>query len=101
MEKKRRKYTEEFRKDVVSMIEKEGYSLQEASQRFDVHASILAKWKRRFSSTYSPMNHSSRLLETSEKLKQEVQKLQKENKRLLQEREILKKAMAFFVSENK
>jgi transposase len=45
--KKKRTYTEEFRRDAVSLIRKEGYTLKEASERLGIHESILGKWRRR------------------------------------------------------
>lgn len=100
MKTKRRKFTDEFRRDVVSMIEKEGYTLKEASAKFDIHESLLAKWKKQYGSQVSSSVFSQQDHNELELLRKTNKKLERELRRSQQEKEILKKAKAFFVIEN-
>ena len=41
----RRNYTEEFRRDAVGMIEREGLTAAEVSRRLGVNVNLLRKWR--------------------------------------------------------
>jgi len=87
----RKSYSEDFKKDVIRLIEKEGYSLREASVRVGVNKSTLHKWKQLFS------HNTKSSIDKSEGLSLFEQKqLQKELSRTREERDILKKALAYF-----
>ncbi len=86
------KYTEEFRRDAVRMIEAEGLTAAEVGRRLGVNANLLRKWREKYGSQ-SPAQQSASDLEA------ENRRLRDENRRLLMEREILKKAAAFFANE--
>ena len=91
--KKKRAFSEEFRKDAVILIENEGDRLKEASERLGVHPSVLGKWKRQYKKEETSIFDST---ETS--LKEQVEenrRLGTENRRLQRERYLLKKAPAF------
>lgn len=95
--RKKRTFSEEFRRDAVSLIEREGYTLKEASERLGIHESILGKWKRRLGGQGSVIQSPS---SEGDNLHEEVRRLRIENRRLQMEREILKKATAFFAKES-
>ena len=89
----RRRYSDEFKEESVKLITEQGYKVSEASRNLDINASMLRRWQREL----SPESDGS--IDADEKA--ELQRLRKENKTLRMEREILKKAAAFFAKESK
>ncbi len=96
--KKKRTFTEEFRHDAVSLMRKEGYTLKEASERLGIHESVLGKWRRQIEGNVAKIPASQNTSEES--LAEENRRLKAENRRLQMERDILKKATAFFAKES-
>lgn len=89
----RRRFSDEFKEEAVKLITEQGYKVSEASRNLDINASMLRRWQREL----SPESDGS--LDADEKA--ELQRLRKENTTLRMEREILKKAAAFFAKESK
>jgi transposase len=73
----------------VNLVLVQGYSVAEAARNLGINANMLGRWKQEFEGT-APSGDE----------KAELARLRKENKRLLMEREILKKAAAFFARES-
>lgn len=93
MEKnKRRNYTKEFKEEAVRLITEEGYSYAEAGRNLGVNPNLLSRWKREFEGVEIDPGSAAAM-------QAELKQLRKENKRLKLEREILKKAAAFFAKE--
>jgi transposase len=92
--KKRRKYTKEFKEEAVRLISEEGYSYAEAGRNLGVNPNLLSRWKREFEGIELDPGSAAAM-------QAELKRLRKENKRLKMEREILKKAAAFFAKEQK
>ena len=86
----RRNYTEEFRRDAVGMIEREGLTTAEVSRRLGVNVNLLRKWREKYGRGNAV---------TGMDVQEELRQLREENRRLRMEREILKKAAAFFANE--
>ncbi len=91
----KKKYTKEFKEQAVKLVTEQGYSQAEASRSLGVNH---VNMNRRV------LKHEGKLGKGSEKVtrsaeQEELERLRKENKRLKLEREILKKAAAFFASE--
>lgn len=95
--KTRRQFSEEFKQDTIALIERENYSLKDASERLGIHESVLGKWKRGIKQKGM---ESSSLTTENNSIIIENQKLKEENRRLKMERDILKKAAAFFAKES-
>jgi transposase len=91
-QRKNRKYTEEFKREAVRLVTVQGYGVSEAARNLGINASMLSVWKRKYSDE-SP--HS----ELTENEQMELARLRAEVKRLRMERDILKKATAFFANE--
>ena len=89
--KKRRSYTKEFKEEAVKLVLDQGYSIAEASRNLGIHPNLLGYWKRE--TQYGGSDKATTSIKT------ELKELRKENKRLKMEREILKKAAAFFAKE--
>jgi transposase len=71
------------------LVHESGYTPQEAAASLGIDASTLRFWLKK-----QPASAGSKSGEAG--LRAEVKRLREENKRLLMEREILKKATAFF-----
>src|SRR6056297_741457 len=84
-------YTDEFRRDAVSMIESEGLTAAEVGRRLGVNANLLRKWREKY-------GKKSDFEEAQSDLEAENRRLRDEVRRLQMEREILKKAAAFFAN---
>jgi transposase len=94
----RRNYTKEFKADAVSLVVEQGYSSAEVGRRLGVSENNVNRWVRQYRDKNESTSPDGL---TREQLEAELKRLRKENKRLEMEREILKKAAAFFASESK
>jgi len=96
MAKKRKKYTQEFRDSAVKLITEQGYQITEAARNLGLNVSMLGRWKREAEGGGDGSPDAPR----GKDLQAELTRLRKENLRLKMEREILKKAAAFFANES-
>lgn len=88
---RRRKFTREFKLGAVKLVNEQGLSLTQAAKDLGVDRKVLREWLSKFAAdpgSGSPLSMAD-----------ELQRLRKENTRLRMEREILKKAAAFFARE--
>ncbi len=97
MAQKRKHYSKQFKIDAVKLVTDQGYKVSEAARNLGIHHSSLRRWKKQLETdrnqAFPGKGHMS-----SEN--EELYRLRKENKRLRMEREILKKATAFFAKES-
>jgi transposase len=96
MAKARRSFTREFKIAAVQLVTGKGYSFAEAARSLDVSENLLRKWKQTLEAEADQAFPGHGQLPP---LEQELHRLRAENKRLLLERDILKKAAAFFAAE--
>ena len=87
----RRSFTQEFKISAVKLVLEQNYSIAEASKSLGVDPSSLRSWLKQFSAQVGGNGASGQSA-----MQAELRRLREENKRLLMEREILKKATAFF-----
>lgn len=92
----RRKFTDEFKAGAVRLVLEEGKTVTEVARDLDLTESALRLWVERIRAERGKGKLGS--LTTAER--EELVRLRKENRRLLMERDILKKATAFFAREN-
>jgi transposase len=83
-----KRYTLEFRAEAIRQVTERGYPVSEVSRRLGVSSYSLYKWLKGASST-------PRLV-AQEDLRAENARLRSELKRVEEERDILKKAAAYF-----
>ena len=88
----RRKYSREFRAEAVKLVQEHGLTIGQASRDLGIHASMLSRWLKKARELAEPGA-------LSEAERREFQRLRKENAVLKRERDILKKAAAFFAKE--
>jgi transposase len=87
-------YTKAFKEEAVALVIDQGYTVPEAADSLGLRANLLYGWKQQFED-----KQSGAVLADDER--SELMKLRKENKQLRMEKEILKKASAFFAREMK
>ena len=97
MTQKRKHYSKQFKIDAVKLVTEQGFNVSEAARNLGIHHSSLRRWKRQLVSDGNQAFPGKGNLSAE---KQELDRLRKENKRLRMEREILKKATAFFAKES-
>jgi transposase len=88
------KYAAEFREEAVRQVLERGYSVKEVADNLGVSRHSLYKWVREA----KPSPHKQKEDELLE-AKREVLKLRAELRRAQEERDILKKAAAYFARE--
>jgi transposase len=97
MTTKRKSYSKQFKIDAVKLVTDEGHRISEAARNLEIHPNVLRKWKDQLKCD-SDRAFPGKGHMTPEK--EELHRLREENKRLRMEREILKKAAAFFAKES-
>ena len=89
-----KQYAKEFKDEAVALVLEQGYSVPEAAKSLGIAANILYRWK-----DLHEQKIEGKVLAEGER--EELKRLRKENKELRMEKEILKKASAFFAKEMK
>lgn len=89
-----KQYSKEFKEEAVSLVLEQGYSVPEAAKSLGIATNILYRWKDKIESQKEGKT-------LSEDERDELKRLRKEVKNLRMEKEILKKASAFFAKEMK
>jgi transposase len=92
----RRTYTREFKLAAVKLITEQDYSVAEAARCLGIGVNLLHLWKKTFRLSGEQAFPGPGSLPP---LEEENRRLRAENKRLQRERDILKKATAFFAAE--
>jgi transposase len=96
--RKRKNYSREFKLEAVRLISEKGYSLAEASRNLGIEYSVLRRWKRELADNpQSAFPGKGRLNHRDQQLRD----LQRELERVKEERDILKKALAYFAEDQK
>ncbi|GAD56932.1 mobile element protein [Limimaricola cinnabarinus LL-001] len=85
------KFSEEFKRDAVAQITERGYPVREVSERLGVSPYSLYAWKRKFAKASCGEAEKDT----------EIRRLKKELARVSEERDILKKATAYFARDAK
>ena len=93
----RKKYTIEFKQDAVRLVIDKGYKVAEAARNLGIDRRMLGRWVKEFQEDETEAFRGNGKL-TGEQ--EELRRLRAENKQLKLEREILKKAAAFFAKES-
>lgn len=94
--RKRRQFEPEFKEQAVRLVLEEGRSVSDVAKSLDIYPSSLGDWVKQ-----ARADRGDGGAETMNKADlEELRRLRKENRQLKMEREILKKATAFFVKEN-
>ena len=94
---KRRQFSKEFKIEAVRLVRDRGVSVVQAAKDLDVHENVLRKWVRDISedAQHAFPGHGQLKPEQAE-----IARLRKEVAKLKMERDILKKAAAYFAKES-
>ena len=92
----RRRFAESFKRDAVRLVTHEQYSFQAAAQAVGVSDNSLRKWHKQYAPQPQPCGQDA----TVEQLQAENIRLRKQLTRAEMERDILKKATAYFASQD-
>ena len=93
---RRRKFSREFKVEAVKLVKERGVSVAQAARDLDVHENVMRKWVKEFGSDPAQAFPGQGRMKPEQ---QEIERLRRENNRLRAERDILKKAAAFFAKE--
>ena len=94
--RKRRTFSAQFKADAVRLVTTGGKTIAEVTEEFDLTETALRQWVKRAEADAD--KGSSDALTTAERV--ELVELRKKLKRAEMERDILKKATAFFARES-
>jgi transposase len=89
----RRNFTREFKVSAARLVQEQGYTVTEAAKSLGVEPTSIRDWLKKFAAETGGGTSAESGLRAG------VRRLREENKRLLMEREILKKATAFFAKQ--
>lgn len=95
--RKRRKFTPEFKAETVRLVREGDRTVAQVARELDLNESSLRNWMAQ--ADIDEGRGSPGALTTDER--EELARLRRENRQLQMEREILKKATAFFARESK
>jgi transposase len=95
--RKRRSFTPEFKAEAVRLVLDEGQRVTSVAKDLDLTASALSQWVERARADRGKSKRGT--LATEER--EELAALRKEVRKLRTQRDILKKAAAFFANETK
>ena len=84
-------FSDDFKRDAVAQITERGYPVAEVSQRLGVSPHSLYAWKKQFAKVVSGDANKDA----------EIRQLKRELTRVTEERDILKKATAYFARDAK
>ena len=96
--KKRKSYSREFKTEAVRLITEKGYSIDEASRNLAIDYSVFRRWKLELSSDPGNAFPGKGKLKAPD---EEMRHLKRELDRVKEERDILKKALAYFAEDQK
>jgi transposase len=91
------KFTLEFKQDAAKLVNEKGYTHQQAADNLGISLSAIGRWSRAERGSASAPDTKAATQNLADQA--ELLRLRKENEQLRMEREILKKAAAFFAKE--
>src|SRR5262245_25478074 len=96
MARRRKQYTEEFKRDAVRLMRNRGErTVADVADDLGIAANQLHRWAARYE-----QESVAKRNDRGETLEEENRRLRKENERLRMEKAILKKAAAFFAKDD-
>lgn len=94
----RRKFSREYKLEAVKLVQDRGVTVAQAARDLDIHENVLRKWVREFKSDPQQAFPGHGQMKPEQL---EIERLRREVIKLKAERDILKKAAAYFAKELK
>jgi transposase len=91
----RRRFTREFKVEAVKLVRERGVAVVQAARDLNVHENVRRKWVKEFGADPQHAGHGQMKPEQLE-----IERLRREVQKLKAERDILKKAAAYFAKES-
>ena len=95
MQMQKAKYTAEFKEEAVRQVTDKGHSVVDVAKRFGMSDQLLYKWVKKFKDTNQPV-----AIDDMKSMQAELNRLKAELRRTTEERDILKKAAAYFAKQS-
>jgi len=99
--KKVKRYTEEFRKQAVSLADQPGKTAREVADSLGIHVNQIYNWRTQFSKLSKKQFQIHEGVDYVKDESDENKRLKHENAALKEENEFLKKAAAYFANQDK
>jgi transposase len=93
----RRQFSREFKLEAVRLVKDRGVTVAQAARDLDVHENVLRKWIRELAADPQQAFPGKGVMKPEQA---EIGRLKKEVVKLRMERDILKKAAAYFAKES-
>ena len=93
----RRQFSREYKLEAVKLVKERGVSVPQATRDLDVHENVLRKWVREAVADPEEAFPGNGVMKPEQA---EIDRLKRENAKLKMERDILKKAAAYFAKES-
>ncbi len=94
---KRRQFSREFKLEAVRLVKNRGVSVAQAARDLDVHENVLRKWVRELAADPQQAFPGQGVMKPEQA---EIERLKRETAKLRMERDLLKKAAAYFARES-
>ncbi len=94
--RQRRTFSDEFKRDAVKLVVNEGYTKADAARAVNVGYKTFSEWYNKFAPEPEPCGDDASV----DQLRDELKRLRRQLKQAELEREILKKATAYFAKES-
>ena len=98
MSRTRREFETSFKLQVVQMIKEQGLTVAQVCQDMDIGETAVRRWLRQYEAEGLGLSGIGKPLTTEQ---QRIRQLEEENRQLKQDKDLLKKASAFFARELK
>ena len=92
----RRQFSREFKREAVQLVTVRGVSVAQAARDIDVHATVLRRWIKRYGNDPAGAFSGKGQMPPAD---DELRRLRREVAKLKAERDILKKAAAYFAKD--
>lgn len=96
MKRKRRAFSRDYKLAAVKKVVEQGLSCSEVARDLGINDTLLRRWRQVFEADGTLQAE----VDDSPSVEAELKRLREENRQLKMERDILKKATAFFAKEN-
>lgn len=93
----RRKFSREFKLEAVKLVRDRGVAVAQAARDLDLHENVLRKWVREAEADPQAAFPGNGQMKPEQ---QEIERLRRELARMKAERDILKKAAAYFARDS-